>query len=174
MSQKLPKMTQNAYYVTVLDSIQHYSTWKNVYVSYKKWIGWPVLNWLMYQIAKQITNIFEYIFQSNNLPKLTLSLHHTNEWPLSWRRPRRSIFPWKKQPMDVSMRKERLATSQLGQTSSRMENKMLGMWHTRSGLDHRHRLHVPNFWRKFHPCILRNTMFPLPDIRKNIYCFIWT
>ena len=42
MAQKLPKMSQNAHYLTVFDYIKHYSTFKMVFTSYTKRIGWPV------------------------------------------------------------------------------------------------------------------------------------
>ena len=59
MAQKLPKLSQNAHYSTVFDSIQHYPTLKKVFVSYTNQIGWPVLIQFQYRIAKPIPNIFE-------------------------------------------------------------------------------------------------------------------
>ena len=69
MAQKLPKMSQNAHSLTVFDSMQQYATvcnnmqqyatFKKVFISYTKQIGWPVSAKIEYQIAKRILNIFE-------------------------------------------------------------------------------------------------------------------
>ena len=64
-SQKVPKCP-------LFDSIWQYLNLKKVFVSYAKWIGWPVLIWFGYRITKRIPNILNNISQLNNLHKLTM------------------------------------------------------------------------------------------------------
>ena len=54
MAQKFIKMSQNAHYLTVFDSIQHYLTLQKVFVLYAQQIGWPVLTRFWYEMTKQI------------------------------------------------------------------------------------------------------------------------
>ena len=68
MGQKWAKMSQINHYSTLFDSIQHYSTFKKLFILHAKQIGWPVLTRFGYRTSKQIPNIFS---QLNNLPKLT-------------------------------------------------------------------------------------------------------
>ena len=63
-------MTKNVPKWPTFDSSPHYLTLKKVLAWYAKQIFWPDSIRLGYQIPKQMSNLSDQFFQSNNLLKL--------------------------------------------------------------------------------------------------------